>query len=362
MDSLIIKDKKYKLPIYLPDATRGVTKGVDSVDLAGAGIEGVVVNTYHLMSSPGIKVLKKFNGVKGFMNFQGLLVSDSGGWQVFSLIHRNKNRGKITDQGVTFSICKNKNEIFTPEKSINVQFSIGSDILICLDDFTPPDATRKQAEATVRRTIVWAEKSKREYQKIITKNKFTNRNRPHLYAVVQGGYYKDLRKKCAEKLIKLGFDGYGYGGYVVDDKGQLDIKLSRYISKLLPQDKPKFALGIGRPLDIVKLSAMGWDIFDCTLPTRDARHKRLYTFRKRPKNYKDLRKASTFGYIYIDKKIFEGDNYPIDKNCNCYTCKNFSKAYLRHLFKINDTLAYKLATIHNLKVYSQTMQYIRDLN
>ena len=362
MDNIVIKNKKYKLPIFLPDATRGVTKGVDSIDLVGAGIEGVVVNTYHLMSSPGVKTLEKLGGIKGFMNLDELVVSDSGGWQVFSLIHKSKKKGKITDLGVTFSIGKGKNRIFTPEKSIQVQFSIGSDILICLDDFTPPDATREQAEETVRRTIKWAEESKKEYRKIITDTKLTNRNRPHIYAVVQGGYYKDLRKKCAEELIKIGFDGYGYGGYVIDDKGKLDLRLSHYISKLLPEDKPKFALGIGRPLDIVKLSAMGWDIFDCTLPTRDARHKRLYTFKRKPKNYKELDSPRTFGYIYINKKIFEEDENPIDKNCNCHTCKNFSRAYLRHLFKINDTLAYKLATIHNLKIYAQTIQYIRNFN
>jgi len=362
VDSVIIRNKKYSLPIYLPDATKGVTKSIDSFDLINAGIEGVVVNTYHLMSSPGIKVLRKFNGIKKFMNFYGLVISDSGGWQVFSLIHRNKKKGKITDTGVTFHIGNSKNKVFTPETSIKVQFEIGSDVLICLDDFTPPDATRNQAEITVNRTIKWAEKSKKEFQKIITKNKLTKRNRPHLYAVVQGGYYKDLRKKCAEELIKIGFDGYGYGGYVVDGSGNLDLDLSQYVSNLLPDDKPKFALGIGKPADIVNLAAMGWDIFDCTLPTRDARHKRLYSIKRRPRSASDLKKPDTFSYVYIDKKVFEKDDTPIDKNCNCYTCNNFSKSYLRHLFKINDTLAYRLATIHNLHVYSQVIRYIRDFN
>jgi queuine tRNA-ribosyltransferase len=251
--------------------------------------------------------------------------------------------------------------VFTPEESIRVQFGINSDIMICLDDFTPPDAGRKEAEKTVERTVLWAKKSKEKYDEILRMKKVPKKNRPHLYAVVQGGYFRDLRKKCAEELIRIGFDGYGYGGYVINNEGSLDLPLSRYICRLLPDDKPKFALGLGRPSDIVSLYRMGWNIFDCTLPTRDARHKRLYKFKK---HYKDLRKLThrkNFEYVYIDKKIFKNEPLPIDKNCKCRTCKNYSTAYLRHLFRIEDTLAYRLATIHNLHFYNVLMRALKKV-
>ncbi len=358
MKNLNIKGKSYDLPIYLPDATRGVTKSLDARDLRECGIKGVVVNTYHLMSSPGVEVVKKFGGIKRFMNFDGLMVSDSGGWQVFSLIHRSDIPGEITNSGVTFSIggkasgkvSGKKQEIFTPRKSIQVQFDLGSDIIICLDDFTPPEATYEAAEKTVERTIRWAKASKREYDEQLELRKMSQKDRPHIFAVVQGGYFKDLRKKCAEELIKIGFDGYGYGGYVIDDEGNLDLDLSQYICDLLPDDKPKFALGFGKPQDIINLAAMGWDIFDCTLPTRDARHKRLIVADKNAKN---------FSYLYINREKYNKDTLPISEFCDCHTCKNYSKAYLNHLFKINETLAFRLATIHNLRVYTKVIDGLR---
>lgn len=359
MDSLDVRGEKYKLPIFLPDATRGVAKGIDAADLRASGIEGVVVNTYHLLTDPGTDVLEVFGGVKEFMNFRGLVVSDSGGWQVYSLIHRNDGGGSVEDRGVVFKVGKRKKDIFTPERSIRTQFSINSDVMICLDDFTPPDATKEQAKETVRRTIYWAKNSKREFERQVKKHKFSEKNRPHLYAVVQGGYFKDLRKKCAEELIELGFDGYGYGGYVVDDDGNLDLDLSSYICDLLPDDKPKFALGIGKPMDIVNLAKMGWDIFDCTLPTRDARHMRLYKLEDNIEKLNDLNSKDQLSYIYIAKEVYKKDQEPISRHCQCHTCQNYSRSYLRHLFKIKDTLAYRLATIHNLFVYSRIIDLLR---
>ncbi|MFC1722312.1 tRNA-ribosyltransferase family protein, partial [Patescibacteria group bacterium] len=239
-----------------------------------------------------------------------------------------------------------------PEKSIQTQFDIGSDIIICLDDFTPPDATKTYAKETVERTVNWARKSKKEYTKQIKKRKLTDKTRPHLYSVVQGGYYKDLRKECAQGLQELGFDGYGYGGYVVDDKGNLDLDLSEFISQELPKDKIKFALGIGRPIDIANLRKMGWDIFDCTLPTRDARHKRLYTLNKDPTVSKNLSDSSNYSYIYINREKHLHENKPISKYCDCLVCTKYSRAYLRHLFKINDLSAFRLASLHNLRIYN----------
>jgi queuine tRNA-ribosyltransferase len=358
MQSIRIKNKTYKLPLYLPDATRGVVKSLDSVDLAETKVEGVVVNTYHLANYPGVKMLQKTGGIKKLMNFKGLVTSDSGGWQVFSLIHKSNKGGIINDDGVVFKI-DNEKKVFTPEESIRAQFSLGSDILICLDDFTSPDAPEDRIKESVDRTVLWAERSKKEYLRLLKKNKVSENNRPILLAVIQGGWNRDLRKVCAERLVKIGFDAYGFGGYVVNGTEGMDLKISKYIADLIPDHKLKFALGSGKPWEMVKLSQMGWDVFDCTLPTRDARHERLCILKTKPANLKTLNNKNTFGYIDIGKKLYETDESPIDPYCDCHTCKYYSRAYLHHLFKINDTIAYRLATIHNLRHYTLLIEYLR---
>lgn len=355
-----IKKTSYQLPLYLPDATRAVVKGLDSSDLTAVGTEGVVVNTFHLMTDPGTEVLRSMGGVKRLMNFRGLVVSDSGGWQVFSLIHRNKKKGKIGDSGVEFYLEGSKKQLFTPEKSLQVQFALGSDLMICLDDFTPPDATKKDAARTVERTVNWAKRAKREFEKQLSEGSYTEDERPLLMAVVQGGYEKDLRRECFERLEEIGFDAYGYGGYVVDEEGELDLELSKFLADLISQDKLKFALGMGRPWDVAMLSEMGWDIFDCTLPTRDARHRRLYTFKEKPRSLKDLQDRNNYSYIYINKKIYQEDQDPVSILCDCPVCRHFSRAYLRHLFKIGDLSAYRLATIHNLYFYNNLIKLLRE--
>lgn len=357
-----IKGKKYDLPIFIPDATRAVVKSIDSIDMKEAGVRGAVVNTYHLMSDPGTSTLKKFGGVKDYMNFDGLITSDSGGWQVFSLIHRNNIPGKITDAGVTFSIGGAKKKLFSPEKSIQVQFDIGSDIIICLDDFTPPNATYDENLKTVERTTRWAKRCKIEYEKQLKNRKLDDTSRPLLFAVIQGALDKELRKKSAEELIEIGFDGYGFGGYVVDENGNLDLDISEYIAGLIPEDNIAFALGTGSPWEIAALYDYGWDIFDCTLPTRDARHKRLYTFKKEPKTRADLKDKNFYEYINIHREKYYRDDSPISEHCDCHTCKNYTKAYLNHLFRINDTSAYRLATIHNLRFYNRVIELLTKLD
>lgn len=360
MKKLKIKDKSYDLPIFLPDATLGVVRTLDNRDLSEAGINGVVVNTYHLVTNPGTNLIKKVGGIKKFMNFEGLVVSDSGGWQIFSLIHRKNNRGKITNKGVEFSVGKGKKSVFTPEESINIQLDIKSDVVICLDDFTSPNASKKQTTKSVDRTILWAKKSKVEFEKQIKKRKISKKDRPLLFAVIQGDKIKKERKRCAEELLKIGFDGYGFGGYAIDEKsGGLDFDLAKYIADLIPKNAYKFSLGTGKPLDIARLWKMGWQIFDCTLPTRDARHKRLYVFKKNPKNAKTLLKKESHGYLYINKHKYKTDNDPISNFCDCYTCKNHTRAYLHHLFKLDDVLAYRLATIHNLKTFSKVVEVLK---
>ncbi|MBI2414510.1 queuine tRNA-ribosyltransferase family protein [candidate division WWE3 bacterium] len=358
--SLSIKNSVYSLPLYIPDATLGVVRGLDSTDLTQIGIQGVVVNTYHLMSTPGSQVLKDMGGIKNFMNFKGLVVSDSGGWQVFSLIHRNKNKGKITDAGVVFSLGGKKGELFTPENSIQMQFEIGSDIIICLDDFTAPNTSPEKVLESVERTTHWAKRSRIEYDKQIVARGLTDITRPHIYAVIQGDRSEVLRQKSATELIEIGFDGYGYGGYMIDADGTLDKKMSRYIASLIPEDKVKFALGTGTPWDIAYLYSVGWDIFDCTLPTRDARHKRLYTFKAEPSSLQDLCDRNFYDYIYINKSKYATDESFLSALCDCPTCKNYSKAYLHHLFKIGDNSAMRLATIHNLRTYTKLIEYLEN--
>lgn len=364
MNSAIINNIKIRFPIYLPDATRAVTKSLDSIDLNNIGIEAVVVNTYHLTETPGLEILRTFGGVKKFMNFDGLVVSDSGGWQVFSLIHRNKSGGRITDEGVVFTTGVKTSQLFTPEDSIRAQFAIGSDIIICLDDFTPPDASENQIKVGIERTLLWAKRCKTEYLKQLEQRGLTLADpRPQLFAVIQGGWNRDLRKYCAEKLIELDFDGYGYGGYAIDDTThKLDLEFSKFIVDLIPHDKISFALGVGKPHDIAALSQMGWQIFDCTLPTRDARHKRLYTYTRKPDNLEDLLDPSYHAYINLAKGSFKNDQTPLTDYCDCLACKNYTKGYMHHLFDIADFSAYRLASIHNLRHYTNLIKQLRAYN
>ena len=359
------------MPIFIPDATKGFVKRLDSADLKLAGIEGVVVNAYHLMTYPGVDVLKNACGIKKFMNFDGLVVSDSGGWQIFSLIHRTSNAslpsgsagrkaGKITDDGVVFTTGGSSKQLFTPEKAIEVQFDIGADIIVCLDDFTPPNSSELVIKESVDRTILWAKRSKEKYLKLLEERGLGETTRPFLLGVIQGGYGRELRKYCAEKLIDIGFDGLGYGGWAIDEKsGKLDLEISDYIAKLIPDEYIKSSLGTGTPYDIVNLAKMGWDIFDCTLPTRDARHKRLYIFAEEPKSAKDLLNPEIHEFIYISREKFKHDLLPISEFCDCYTCKNYSRAYLYHLFRVGDPLAERLASIHNLRHFSRVIELIR---
>ena len=347
MKNLCTRDIEVELPIYLPDATLGMVKAIDGSDLYSNRVRGVVVNTYHLMNTPTTPVLKKHGGIKGFMGFNGLVVSDSGGWQVFSLIKRHGTQGSISDEGVLFSLKSSRNTLFTPEKSIQVQFEIGSDIIICLDDFASNKSTHRQTKQVVDRTIRWAKRSKQEYIRLCEKNGLSEKTRPLLFCVIQGGFEKDLRKKCAEELIKIGFDGFGFGGYVIDEKTQkMDLEIAQYTANLIPNDKYKFALGVGKPEDIVACHKFGWKIFDCTLPTRDARHHRLY----KTLSTKDF---SKYEYVYINKQQYKTDTASIDNTCDCLTCRNYSRAYLHHLFKVKDTLAFRLATVHNLRFYTR---------
>ena len=353
LKSIRLKGKKLEFPTFFPDGTRAVVRSLDSKDLEEAKVEGIIVNTYHLARQPGDKLLAKLGGVKKFMNWKGFIISDSGGFQIMSLIHRG-GKGKITKAGVYF-----EGERFTPENSIQIQFNLGVDVIIVLDYFTSPKASKDEALESVKITIEWAKRSKEEYLRQIEKRKIPEGKRPLLLAVIQGGFYKDLREKCAGELLKIGFDGYGFGGWPVDDKGNFDFELMRFNAALTPDDKIRFALGVGKPENIVEGVKAGYHIFDCVLPTRDARHRRLYVFKKNWKKILEEGRHDFYEYIYPTREEFARYKGPIEETCDCYTCQNYSLSYLRHLFKIEDTLAYRLASIHNLRFYTRLIEALR---
>ncbi|MBU1034080.1 queuine tRNA-ribosyltransferase family protein [Patescibacteria group bacterium] len=376
MSEIQIKNKNYQLPMFLPDATLGVARSLDSLDLANVGLNGVMVNTYHLIQKPGEEILQKVGGIKKMMNWSGFISSDSGGFQLFSLIQKNPNLGKITDEGIVLYTGpkKQKKILFTPEDSIRMQFVIGSDVMICLDDFTPPEANEKRIEESVLRTIAWAKRAKIEFEKQLKKHGFDENNRPLLLAPIQGHDNEKWRAYCASELKKIGFDIYGLGGWPFQKDGKFDYSFCQKNAELTDKNSLRFALGVGSPENIVRLFFMGYQFFDCVLPTRDARHQRLYVFKIDPENLdrKTLEKMTeenrldeVFDHLYIGKGQFDSSSEAISDFCDCPICRKtagtpqVNKAYLHHLFKIGDGSAFRLASLHNLRTYSQLMEILR---
>lgn len=353
------KFRNLNLPVFFPDATRAVLRTLDSVDIQNTQTEGILVNTYHLYNEVGKKILNKHKNVKSFMNFNGGVISDSGGFQVMSLI-KNSKKGKIIEEGAVFYPSKNKKLVFTPEMSIKFQFEIMPDMMVVLDDFTHPDDTYEQAKETVDRTIRWAKRSKDEFEKQIKLRKIT-KNKPYLLAVVQGGQYQDLRKYCAEKLVEVGFDGFGYGGWPINKIGEFDYESAQTIANNTPENYFLYGLGIGKPDEIVNLSELGYNIFDCVLPTRDARHGRLYVYNADSINNININ-SNNFYKFYNPKKLKNKLNTsPVSTACDCLLCKNYTRSYFDHLWRVGDTTAMRLATIHNLRFYSILMEKLKLL-
>lgn len=347
------------LPVFFPDATRAVLKALDFKDVEGTKTPGVLVNTFHLYDGLGKKVLKEFGGVRKFMGWKGGLISDSGGFQLMSLV-KATNQGKVTDEGIIFRPNKNKKDVFTPEKSIDFQMEIQPDMVVVLDDFTMPTATYEEAKETVERTILWAKRSKNEFEKICDERGMSKKDRPYLLGVVQGGEFMDLRRECARELVKIGFDGFGYGGWPIKADGSFNYEVAQVIAEETPENYLLYGLGIGKPQEVVKMVEMGWHIFDCVLPTRDARHKRLYVYNAKSMDEINLSDPNFYSYYVPDKQKHYYDQSPVSMACDCLLCTNYSKAYLAHLFRIGDMTAGRLATIHNLRFYSLLMEKLKD--
>ncbi len=364
---LKIKSGEIKSPFFMPDATRGFAKSLGQEDLTEAGVGPMVVNTYHLYLQPGMEIIKKAGGINKFMNWSAPLLSDSGGYQVFSLIHKNPELGKITDDAVIFrSPLDGSKHILTPEKAIQIQFDLGVDMMVCLDDPPPNHYPKEKIKFAVERTVCWAKRCKDEYEKQLKKRKIPKNKRPLIFGVIQGGEHKDLRKYCAESLVKIGFDGYGFGARHLDKNGKFLGEILKFTADLIPEKSLRFALGIGTPEDIVKCAGLGWDMFDCVMPTREGRHGRLFVWDKQsefPKKYKNSQ-SKNIGNFYktlnINNSRYKKDFSPIDKKCGCELCKNYTRAYLSHLFAVKDSLSMRLASVHNLKFYMELMEKIRN--
>ncbi len=346
------------VPTFLPDATRAGVRGVSSEDLRGIGIEGVVVNAFHLLRRPGARVVQAAGGLHRFMDWSGPVITDSGGFQVWSLIRQDPARGVIRDNEVIFrEPSTGEKWNLTPERVINLQLQLGSDIVVCLDDCTDADAPEAEQERSVERTVRWAKRSREEFDRQVAQRR--DADPPLLFSVVQGGGVEALRRQCAEALTEIGFDGFGFGGWPLDADGSLLADPLRWVAGALPGASPKHALGIGRVDHVVSAFEMGYSSFDSALPTRDARHGRLYAFKpgwssRRPSSGDPFYRA-----VRIHDPDYRVDHGPIEDGCDCPLCSRHSAAYLHHLFKVGDLSAERLATLHNLRFYVRLFDLLR---
>ncbi|HEU5098090.1 MAG TPA: tRNA guanosine(34) transglycosylase Tgt [Roseiflexaceae bacterium] len=348
------------MPVFLPDATLGVVRATDATDLRGAGVRALVMNVFHLMQKPGSSTISALGGLHRMAGWDGPIVTDSGGFQAYSLIRQNPRAGSLSDGGIRFQPEGAERPFqLTPEKSMQLQLAYGADVLVCLDDCTHVDDPPAEQQISVARTIKWARRCKDELERLLSQRRGKRdpgpAARPLLFAVVQGGGSEQLRRECAEALLEIGFDGYGYGGWPLDRQGKLLHDMLGYTRSLIPPKFPMHALGVGQPDNVVACHALGYQMFDSALPTRDARGGRLYAFTIDPApNFRP--RGNWWEYVYVeDKKHIKADR-PISTFCDCHTCRSYSLGYLHHLHKVGDTLYYRLATIHNLRFMMRLME------
>lgn len=324
----------FETPAFLPVGTQATVKGVLPEQLKAVGVQAILANTYHLHLRPGEETIVKLGGLHKFMNWDRPIVTDSGGFQVFSLAQRRQ----VDEDGVTFaSHIDGATVRLTPEKVIEIQQKLGSDIMMPLDECPPHPAPRAQVEKAVERTIRWAARCLEEHRK-------GGRKDQALFAIVQGGTEKDLRERCAKELAAMPFDGYAIGGVAVGEGKDEMRRGVEYAIEHLPADKPRYLMGVGEPEDIEMAVARGVDFFDCVAPTRKARNAEVYT---------------SEGKLKLRNAQWAEDARPLDPNCDCPACKSYSRAYLRHLFAAEEMLGPMLATIHNLRFLHLFMEDLR---
>lgn len=319
-------------PVFMPVGTQASVKAVTVENLVDIGAQIILGNTYHLFIRPGHALIERFGGLHGFMNWDRPILTDSGGFQIFSL----KELATITEEGATFrSHLDGSKKFLSPEDAVKVQESLGSDIMMCLDTCIPYPADRSQTVESTALTGRWARRCREAHRK----------KEQLLFGITQGGMYPELRKESAETLIEIGFDGYAIGGLSVGESKQQMHDMTEATVAHLPDEQPVYLMGVGTPEDLVEGVWRGVDMFDCVMPTRNARNGTLFT---------------SSGKVVIKNSRHREDQAPVDERCGCYTCRNYSRAYLRHLFVCREILAYHLNTIHNLYYYLNLMQEIRD--
>ena len=319
-------------PIFMPVGTQASVKAVTVENLKDIGAQIILGNTYHLFIRPGHEMIEKFGGLHGFMNWDRPILTDSGGFQIFSL----KELATISEEGAAFRSHIDGSKLFlSPEDAIGVQESLGSDIMMCLDTCIPYPADRTETEEATALTGRWARRCREAHRK----------RDQLLFGITQGGMYPELRRRSAEELIDIGFDGYAIGGLSVGESKQQMYDMTEATVAHLPDDQPVYLMGVGTPEDLVEGVWRGVDMFDCVMPTRNARNGTLFT---------------AAGKVVIKNSRYREDHGPVDERCACYTCRNYSRAYLRHLFVSREILAYNLNTIHNLYYYLNLMREIRE--
>ena len=319
-------------PVFMPVGTQGTVKALLPETLSELGVEMILGNTYHLYLRPGHQLIRDLGGLHHFMHWDKPILTDSGGFQVYSLGALRK----ITEAGVLFqSHIDGSRHFISPEIAVSIQEALGSDIVMCLDECTPYPVTLREAEKSLDLTLQWAARSK----------KAAKNSEQALFGIVQGGMYPDLRKKSVEKLVEINFDGYALGGLSVGEPKEIMMNTVVNINPLLPFDKPRYLMGVGLPEDIVACVDHGVDLFDCVIPTRSARNGLLFTNHEK---------------VVIKHARYRDDPLPVDRLCDCYTCRNYSRAYLRHLFMAKEILAMVLNTIHNVRFYMRLMERIRE--
>lgn len=347
-----------QLPLFLPDGTQGVVRSLDALDVEASGIQAVQMNVFHLMQRPGSSTIQALGGLHKMSGWQRPIFTDSGGFQIYSLLRQQSKRGSITDKGATFKPDGSDRKFnLTPEKSVQLQLSYGADVVICLDDCTHVDDPLSEQEKSVARTVAWAQRCREEFDQQLKQRKWEGEKRPLLIAVVQGGNEPDLRQRCAEQLLEIGFDGYGYGGWPLDADGNLLVEMVQLTRELIPNQFTLHGLGIGHPESIAACTRLGYNIFDSTMPTRDARHGRLYTFTQDPQAGKLA--GNWFKYIYPGDDKHKKKDLPVCGFNDSLLNGRYSLGYLHHLYKVNDTLFPRLATMHNLRFMSLMMESLR---
>jgi queuine tRNA-ribosyltransferase len=330
-------------PAFMPVGTQGAVKAVTQRDLETLGAQVILANTYHLYLRPGAERIARLGGLHKFIGWNKPILTDSGGYQVFSLAARRK----VHDHGVTFrSHLDGAEHLLTPEAAVDIQAQLGSDIAMVLDECLEHPATRERARESLDRTARWARRGRNRFLQMCSTEPYPYSNRGQAqFGIVQGGTFEDLRRASAEETLAIGFEAYALGGLSVGEPPALMYDTTEQTAALLPPDRPRYLMGVGTPVDLVESVSRGIDLFDCVLPTRNARNGQLFT---------------SEGRLNIKNAEFADDERPLDARCRCYTCTHFSRAYLRHLFHAGEMTAGTLNTLHNLNFYLDTMVRIRE--